>query len=382
MYKNVKFEQLNIYNELYVDYFGITTPQGHQFQFSGMIGLDGDGIVNLTTTTAFKVPVFQNFLHCSGTIAGNLSQLRFLQTIPSPFDTTIEGRVKNIANKPEFDITARIETTSTNKTLSNLDLQMLSGNIFGKGTPDEFIVEGNINVVNNIHQHWQTSLASQVKNNRAQFNVISNLSDSLPASGVNVSGHWSLTNTYAFPQTLFIDANWQNIFLPATGQRTIHSAKGNATFNGDTLITNINTQQLTISDLDTAIQQLQLNSDRNTDNSITWQGTAITKEGKVEFSAGMVRDNNQQFQIKNLNVTGLNAGLVHKLQTASANLGIPVLEYESVENLPIHKNVPMLNPLQQISGMINQFLLISQNSHATNPVQSTPHIPFRLSEID
>jgi len=382
LYKNVSFEQLNVYNELYVNYFGITTQQGHKFQFSGMIGLSGDSIVNLTTTAAFKVPVYQNYLHCSGTIVGSLSQLRFMQTIPSPFVTTIEGRVKNITNSPEFDINARIETSSNNKILSNLDLQLLSGNIFGKGTPDEFILEGNLNVVNNIQQHWQTSLASQVKNNRAQFNLISNMSDSIPESSINISGHWSLANTIEFPQTLSIDANWQNIFLPATQQKTLHSTKGSASFNGDTLITDITAQQLTIPDLDTAIQQLHLNSKRDIDNSISWRGTAITADGKVEFSAGLTRDNHQQFQFKNLNVSGSNASLVNKMQSASLALGIPVVKYESSNNLPIPLEMPNLNPLQKISGMINQFLLISQNSHATNPVQSTPFTPSYLSEID
>lgn len=383
LYKNVSFEHLFLYNEVYINYFGITTPSGHKLQLSGMIGLDGDSIVNLTTTAAFKVPMYQNYLHCNGTVVGNLSQLRFLQTIPSPFITTIRGRVKNIVTSPEFVINASIETASNSNSLSTMDIQMLSGTLFGKGTSDEFIVEGNIQVENNDHQRWQTSLASHAKNNRVQFDIVSRSQpDNLQTSTVKLSGHWSLTNALAFPRALHMDAKWNNLTFPVNAKTTIYSSKGTAVFEGDNFGTNINARGITISNPDTVIKQLQLNSYHNTEKSIAWHGTATTNDGKVDFSAGLVLDKNQQFHIENLNVSGTNTSLVQIIQTAGLNLADPGKIYQQPSTFSTPVGISGLNPLQQLSGMINRFLLIAQNSHATDPVQSAKHKPPRVSEIN
>jgi len=369
-FNNIWFEQLYLHNNFYANLFAFDTISGNQFQLSGRLGFTNSSLINLTTKVIFKLPAYLEPINCIGTVVGNTTQVRFLQNVKTPYVITINGRLKNIAQNPEIEFSSNFNSTPNEKYFSKLNLENVTGTLTGKGDKDNFVLEANLSAETTTQQRWYSTLLSQINNKKLHFNFIANHTEQTKPTQAIVTGNWNIAFANEFPRSLLVNFKWTDFVLDVDDHHYVYSKKGSVSYDGDKREASVDARGVSLANLDPAISHIKLTVQAMADNLIAVHGYAHTSDGNVNISAGYVMNDNQNYQLDNLSVIGLNEKLVQKFQTISLSLAdIDMTTKNISDTAPLSKTQAELEiPLENFSGVLHQIISLAQNGTTHNTI--------------
>jgi len=312
---NIRLNRIYAHKDLFIDAIDFESSYG-KFQLAGNIGISSNNIINLNTKSSLFTPVTDFNISGKGTIVGTANQLRFLQKLNAPAAIAIEGMVTSPFSDPIWDITTKLELIETKRIDSRWPINIMQGDIVAKGTLNDMVVKGDIDVTDEFNERWKTNVRSHVSNEAAVFSISAAVGRKKSKQSINTSGTWHYTSNLPFPANLDVATDWRNIRWPTTGKTMLNSPKGEITFKGDTLATQFRSDSLKIAPMGIELTKLRLQSKKlqskgNVRQGFSLTGSVVSGQGSLDISAH-INDPFRHLNLSQLVLTGENFSLLRR----------------------------------------------------------------------
>ena len=309
--KSVEFSQFYYDKAFYVDKLIVEDYAGDTMEVSGKAGLRSSDIINLTTHTSIRIPGTNSNVQSHGTFVGSTTQLRFLQTVISPYEIKLEGRVKDILSEPYWYFEATIQNANSIAFHPPWQVKSMQGHLTGQGTSSQLEINGTVDLEDALGKTWNSKVAATWGAPKIKFMLSASQPETSPNVNVAIDGNWTYAPQGELMRTLSLAGKWQNLKWSDSKDAYIESAMGEFNFDGDLLRTEIKASNIKIGSTGTGIDKLLVTANVTQQNHIALHGEARTDSGGLVVSGDLVKKG-ATYKFKTVSLTGKNFALVRK----------------------------------------------------------------------
>jgi len=312
---NVNFEHVDIYGNFFANNISFETVNGDVFEVSGKVGFRQNDVINLTTKSKFTLPNIGKMVSSQGTIVGRPAQLKFLQQIAEPVNSSVAGSITNLFVNPELDFLVKVHALSGDAIHPYFKLNLLQGELTGNGSLSGVTLQGKLGLKDSVANVLTMTIASSLDREKLRFNVLSACTPpSASQCRIDIEGQWRYQEDEAVPGTLSLSGTIQNLTWPVNDMPVLHLRQGVFQYDSGTLHTAIKFNDLNLEPTGTRLTEVVLQTSSKDAERINLSGRVATSGGSLLLT-GKLTKLIQGFDIEQLLLKGRNFTLIKKSNT-------------------------------------------------------------------
>ncbi|WP_455375380.1 translocation/assembly module TamB domain-containing protein [Kaarinaea lacus] len=314
---NAAIDNIYLDDSFFADKITLKSPNGQWVKLSGQFGFSANSVINLTTESLLEIPSKNTSIRAKGTLVGNAAQLRFLQHVSSPFSADINGRIKHLFTDPSWVLDTKLSAVDLSVLTEGKFLKNMSGELSVNGHWKKSEINSDLLLKDKANNSWVAKFVAITNSNMLSFEL--DIKAAMP-SAVTRNSHANFIGTYDLDslagsseqvQGLKVKGNWAGFSIPLNNNNTILAKSGSVNFDGSTYMSQVKAEGIQLNTLGPTLTRLVLNTQKDGNGEVIFNGVATSPDGKLNLSGSMVRINNN-FELDNLFLSGKNFTLMRK----------------------------------------------------------------------